>query len=407
MSSTLSRPQLPQKLPATPFYFYDEKIIRDLSEAFLASIDKDPHIVLHYAMKANNNPAILKLLREYGGGVDTVSGEELKLALQCGFQASHIVYSGVGKNEVELKLAIESGIALIIVESSEEFAELCELAKDYPQKKVNIAFRFNPNLSVDTHPHIATGLWEHKFGMAGEEVLAIVGQSLPNNICLRGLSLHLGSQLFEYQIFYDAVEEVLKLAREIKSKFKIAFPVLNVGGGLGVDYTKPYEKPHFVEYGKFLKWSLAKWRELNPELDCTVYSECGRALIAQAGFLVSEVIRVKRNPIKNFAIVDASMTELIRPALYAAYHDIEKVYSTKQAPQEVYDVVGPVCESGDFLGEKRSLPRLEKGDLLWITCAGAYGYVLSSQYNLRALPAEYLLSQGDLKQLHGPIKTWV
>lgn len=403
----LERPQLPKELPATPFYFYDEKTLKTLSESFTASVDKNEDIVLHYAMKANSNPAVLKLLHAYGSGLDVVSGAELKLALECGYYGDRVVYSGVGKTQEEMRLAIESEIGMLIVESCEEYEELCAVSALYPTKKVKVGFRFNPNLSVETHPYIATGLWEHKFGMAGEEVLRMMALQRPSNILIEGLSLHLGSQIFEDKIFYDAVQEVIKLAQEIKSKYQHSFPVLNVGGGLGVDYTKPYEQPDFETYGKFLKWSLAQWKALNPTLECKVYSECGRALVAQSGYLVTKVIRIKSNPKKKFAIVDASMTELIRPALYSAYHAVEKIKPQGHA-EELYDVVGPVCESGDFLAEKRQLEKLAAGDLLWVLCAGAYGYVMSSHYNLRPLPAEYFLqSSGELKQLHAPVKTWL
>jgi len=406
-NNTLLRPQLPQELPATPFYFYDEKTLKTLSESFQASVEKNENIILHYAMKANSNPAILKLLHTYGSGLDVVSGAELKLALECGYFGDRIVYSGVGKSQEEMRLAIENEIGMLIVESCEEFEELCEVSAQYPTKKVKVGFRFNPNLNVETHPYIATGLWEHKFGMAGEEILRMMALKKPSNIFIEGLSLHLGSQIFEDKIFYDAVQEVIKLAQEIKSNFKHSFPVLNVGGGLGVDYTKPFEKPDFETYGKFLKWSLAQWKSLNSDLECKVYSECGRALVAQSGYLVTRVIRIKSNPKKKFAIVDASMTELIRPALYSAYHAVEKIKPQGHS-EELYDVVGPVCESGDFLAEKRKLEKLATGDLLWVLCAGAYGYVMSSHYNLRPLPAEYFLSSsGELKQLHAPVKTWL
>lgn len=406
LHNQLVRPQLPSELPQTPFYFYDEKTLRDLSESFQSSTNKDPNIVLHYAMKSNSNPAVLKLLHGYGSGIDIVSGEELRLALECGYSGDHIVYSGVGKSKEEMRLAIENSIGMLIVESAEEFEELCALSAQYPTKKVKVAFRFNPNLSVETHPYIATGLWEHKFGMAGEEVLKMMAFPRPSNMFLVGLGLHLGSQIFEDKIFYDAVNEVIKLARDIQAKFNHSFPVLNVGGGLGVDYTKPYQKPDFEKYGKFLKWSLSEWKKVNPTEECKVYSECGRALVAQSGYLVTKVIRIKSNPKKNFAIVDASMTELIRPALYSAYHGVEKL-SPKGHKEELYDIVGPVCESGDFLAEKRSLEKLAAGDYLWVLCAGAYGYVMSSHYNLRPLPAEYFLaSSGELKLLRAPLKTW-
>ena len=404
--SSLKRPKLPSQLPTTPFYFYDENILDELSQGFKQSVGSDPNIVLHYAMKANSNPFILKKLQAHGGGVDVVSGEELRLAIECGFAGDKIVYSGVGKSQHEMQLAVQSHIGMLIVESCEEFEELCAVSEKFPAHTVKVGFRFNPNLNVETHPYIATGLWEHKFGMAGEEILRIFSMKIPPNVKFEGLSLHLGSQIFEYEIFYDAVKEVLKLAKTIKEKFNHSFPVLNVGGGLGVDYKNPFVKPDFESYGKFLRWSLQEWSAFNLGLSCKVYSECGRALVAQSGFLVTKVIRIKSNPKKKFAIVDASMTELIRPALYAAYHEVEKL-GDQDLEKELYDIVGPVCESGDFLAEKRTLSKLKSGDLIWVLCAGAYGYVMSSHYNLRSLPAEYLLNkEGDLKILRYPIKTW-
>lgn len=404
--SKLSRPQLPEELPQTPFYFYDEKTLKELSTSFQKAVGANKNIILHYAMKANSNPAVLKLLHSYGSGLDVVSGEELRLALECGYYGERVVYSGVGKSQEEMQLAIEHEIGMLIVESCEEFEELCVLAAKNPTKKVKVGFRFNPNLNVETHPYIATGLWEHKFGMAAEEILKMLRMNLPPNLLLQGLSLHLGSQIFDYEIFYDAVNEVIKLAQAIKKNHKVSFPVLNVGGGLGVDYKKPYDKPDFENYGKFLQWAFAEWSKLNPDTECKVYSECGRALVAQSGFLVTKVVRIKSNPKKKFAIVDASMTELIRPALYSAYHEVEKLKPT-HAKNEIYDIVGPVCESGDFLAEKRNLEALKAGDLLWVMCAGAYGYVMSSHYNLRALPAEYLLNEkAELVELRPPIRTW-
>jgi diaminopimelate decarboxylase len=208
------------------------------------------------------------------------------------------------------------------------------------------------------------------------------------------------------------------LARVIADRYSLRFPILDVGGGLGVNYEKPFEKPDFESYGKFLKKALQEWKQFNPQLKCKVFSECGRALVSQAGFLLTKVIRIKKNPKKNFAIVDASMTELIRPALYNAFHVIEKldfhpvsaknVSSNLDRKTERYDVVGPVCESGDFLAQNIELPELEKGALLWVTCAGAYGYAMSSSYNLRALPAEYLLRGDDsLCLIRDPVKVWL
>ncbi len=398
----LKRPQLPVELPQTPFYLYDENILRSLADSFLKAIDNDPNIVLHYAIKANSQAAILKIFKEYGFGADVVSGEELKWVRKLGYSSNKIAYSGVGKSEEELKAAVEEEIALLIVESIEEYKELVEIAKLMPSKKLRIGMRFNPNLNIKTHPYIATGLWDHKFGMAREEVLALLKIQRPENLKIEALSLHLGSQIFEYGVFYDALEELLSLAKECGHRF----PVLDVGGGLGVDYHNPYQAPDFEEYGKFLKTAKKKWAELHTGLDIQVYSECGRALVSQAGFLVTKLIRVKRNPKKNFAIVDASMTELLRPALYGAFHKIEKIPGQFDTATEVYDVVGPVCESGDFLAEKVSLPLLEKGDLLWVTCAGAYGFVMSSTYNMRALVAEYMLSNGALKCLRNSHRPW-
>ncbi len=411
-----SKPQikgvLAQELPQTPFYFYDENILRALSASFQEAISSDPDIHLHYAMKANSSQAVLKVLKEYGAGLDIVSGEEMKVGLQAGFRPDQIVYSGVGKSEEELRASIENEISVILVESREEFLELCTLAADYPQKKVRIGFRFNPNLNVETHPYIATGLWDHKFGMADEEILSLLALSRPQNLSVECLSIHLGSQIFQDKVFYDALGEVLRLARVIVEKFSLRFPILDVGGGLGVNYEKPFQKPDFESYGKFLKKALLEWKKFNPGLSCKVYSECGRALVSQAGFLVTKVIRVKRNPKKNFAIVDASMTELIRPALYNALHVIEKLSGVQgegksAEPSERYDVVGPVCESGDFLAQNIELPMLQKGDLLWVTCAGAYGFAMSNSYNMRPLPAEYLLKkEGSWELLHGPVKVW-
>ena len=386
-------------VPPTPFYAYGEKQLTELAEGF-------EHITtnrvfpaplhLHFAMKSNHNPHLLKFFKERGIGVDLVSGGELKWAQRMGFAPEDMVFSGVGKTDTELEQALRAGVAMINAESAYELERISQLAQKL-NCKAFVSLRVNPDVDAKTHPYISTGLSEHKFGVGMDEAFSLYKKwSSSPHLSWRGVSLHIGSQLMELEVLGEAIQKVLHFAEELKNA-GIRLEVLDVGGGLGVDYKKPNTPPPFEKYGIVLQMASQAWYELQGA-GAQIYSECGRALVAQAGYLVTRVIGTKRNGKKEFALVDASMSELLRPALYQAWHPVEFWEPSKDVlarPKKVYDIAGPVCESSDVIAFARELPELHAGDLLVIGCAGAYGYVMSSTYNARPLPAEWWISRDD------------
>ncbi|MEQ1877670.1 MAG: diaminopimelate decarboxylase [Bdellovibrionia bacterium] len=368
--------KLAKKYP-TPFYAYDLALIRAQVRGLRSAMPKNTDI--HYAMKANSNREILKCLRTAGTGVDTVSGGEIERARECGFTPSQILFSGVGKREDELQLAIRLKIKLINVESPQELVRLGMLA-DRMKKDVYVGFRLNPDIAgAGGHKYISTGGHANKFGMPFNMLpeLKKILRSHPR-LKLLATDFHIGSQLMKIAPFEQSLERTLPIFNELRAQ---GYPLryFDVGGGLGIRY-KDETPIGFRAYGAMVKKHLKK-------LDARILTEPGRVLVGEAGHLVTTVEYIKRGPGKFFAIVDTGMHHLIRPALYQAYHPIASLKSTKGAMKK-YDIVGPICESSDVLAENRRLPEIEQGDFLVIGNAGAYGFSMASRYNLQPLPSE-------------------
>lgn len=373
----------------TPFYLYDVDALSNRVQRFKTLLPN--HAKMFFAMKSNHNPAILKLFLSQGMGLDVVSGGEFRHALEQGFTPDKIVFSGVGKTVKELSFAIEKNVAQINVESLGELERISELAQ-HLNKDVNIAFRMNPDVLVDTHPYIRTGFRENKFGIDFSEVdelLEVIRQN--KKLKLRGLALHIGSQIREIDPFQAAIEKTMVLWNRIKS---LGYPleVLDVGGGVGINYqssTREADEAVFAKYAQMLKSAVG-------DKVSEIWLEPGRILVASFGYLVTEVQYVKKTPYKKFVIVDTGMHHLLRPALYEAFHRILE-QTKSNAGRTICDVVGPICESSDVLGHERLLPNdLKSGDRLTIYDTGAYGYVMSNDYNLHEKPVEYIWSKGKI-----------
>lgn len=366
----------------TPFYYYDLTLLNNtLKEIKKYAANSNYHV--HYAIKANANPEILKSICNNGLGVDCVSGGEIKAAIQAGFSTDKIVFAGVGKSDWEIELGLDYDIACFNVESAAELEAIQEIAFQ-KGKTANVALRVNPNVDAHTHHYITTGLAENKFGINLEMLDKIIERciELPN-IKLQGLHFHIGSQITELEPFQRLCQRINEL-QDHYEKQNISFETINVGGGLGVDYNNPDNNPipSFKEYFSIFDSNLMlrKGQQLHFEL--------GRSVVAQCGSLITKVLYVKEGVKKKFAIVDAGFTELIRPALYQAHHKIENITS-KETLTEKYDVVGPICESSDRFGENEILPITKRGDLLALRSAGAYGEIMASQYNCRQLPQSH------------------
>lgn len=365
----------------TPFYYYD----LDLLEQTLSSVKTESEkydFKVHYAIKANANVRILKSICSFGFGVDCVSGYEVKRALETGFNPSGIVFAGVGKSDWEIELGIDNNIACFNVESVPELEVINSIAAS-KGKTVSVALRINPNVDAHTHHYITTGLEENKFGIYQwdlERVITAIRSM--KNINLEGLHFHIGSQITDLSTFHDLCIKVNEIQEWLISQH-VFVKVINVGGGLGVDYHQPEENPipDFTEYFKLFKTFL----KVLPNQE--VHFELGRSMVAQSGSLITKVLYIKEGVQTKFAIVDAGMTDLIRPALYQAYHKIENLSGT--TPEEKYDVVGPICESSDCFGKAYFLPKTSRGDYFAIRSAGAYGEIMASQYNLREIPKAY------------------
>ncbi|UIR57903.1 diaminopimelate decarboxylase [Sphingobacterium sp. SRCM116780] len=361
----------------TPFYYYDMKVLEEtLDAAYVASNKRGFHV--HFALKSNFNSRLLSMIQSKGFGGDCVSGNEVQRAIDAGFAAKMITFAGVGKSDKEIKSALSHDIFAFNVESIQELEVINELAAEQG-RKAKVALRINPNVDAHTHHYITTGLDENKFGVTNaelEKAAAIIRKC--ENIELIGLHFHIGSQITDMNVFKSLCVKV----NEWKNWFEehgVTIKVLNVGGGLGVDYHHPDAKaiPDFEAYFDIFD----KFLERNPQQE--VHFELGRALVAQCGSLISKVLYVKNGLKKNFLILDAGMTELMRPALYQAFHKIEKLGDAAATELVNYDVVGPICESSDCFGKEVSLPLSQRGDLIAIRTAGAYGEVMASRYNLR------------------------
>lgn len=388
MGKTTFDQQLIDTLPQleTPFYFYDMGLLQATLDAAVNAAGRyDFH--LHYALKANFNPRVLKLIKEAGFGADCVSGNEVKKAIETGFSPDKIVFAGVGKSDKEIRYALEQGIFAFNVESIQELEVINELSAELGVT-ASVALRINPNVDANTHHYITTGLDENKFGIMQWELPDCVEMlQASSHLKLIGVHFHVGSQILDMEVFRSLCVK----ANEINQWFEergYRLQVINVGGGLGIDYQKPdeYPMPDFEVYFEIFD------RFLERKEGQEVHFELGRSLVGQSGSLFSRVLYVKNGIKKNFLVLDAGMTELMRPALYQAYHKIEWIESPLSRSEEQnvanenqlnYDVVGPICESSDCFGKEVLLPESKRGDIIVIRSTGAYGEVMASHYNLR------------------------
>lgn len=378
MVSTIRLEPIQQR--ETPLYYYNLPLLRATITAAKEAADQWGYHI-HYAIKANNNPRILQEISALGLGADCVSGLEIETAIAHGFEAKSIVFAGVGKTEKEIRLALRQGILAFNVESLEELEVIATLAKEMGTQ-ASVALRINPNIDAKTHHYITTGLDENKFGIMMHELedcLALI-HSEGCVLTLVGLHFHVGSQITDWEVFKRLCVKVNEWNNWFIER-GLVVPILNVGGGVGINYKDP-DGEAFVDFAAFF---ALFHRFLEPKPSQQIHFELGRSLVANCGSLISRVLYVKRGVKKNFAILDAGMTELLRPALYQAYHHIQRLtpVDPETTQTENYEVVGPICESSDCFGKQVELPVLRRGDLIAIRSAGAYGEVMSSRYNLR------------------------
>lgn len=367
----------------TPFYYYDTGLLRRTLKNINTEAAKHEHFVVHYAVKANANNKLLNIICQAGLGADCVSGGEIQAAINAGFSPSKIVYAGVGKSDWEINLGLDKDILCFNVESIAELEVINELAEK-KGKTARIALRINPNVGAHTHANITTGLAENKFGIALTEMETAIETCLRmKNVKFTGLHFHIGSQILNMCDFVALCNRINDL-QETLHRHHIHVENINVGGGLGISYDHPNQLPipdfkaYFETYSRHLKRYPQQ----------TIHFELGRAVVAQCGSLITRVLYIKQGVRKKFCIVDAGMTDLLRPALYQAYHKIENLSSDENL--ETYDVVGPICESSDVFGKAMDLNCCHRGDLLAIRSAGAYGEIMASQYNCRTLPIGYI-----------------
>ena len=366
----------------TPFYYYDTALLRKTLEAIKAEAVKHKNFVVHYAVKANANAKILNIIRESGLGADCVSGGEIQAAIKAGFPSNSIVYAGVGKSDWEIELGLEKNIFCFNVESTAELQVINELARQ-KMKVARVAFRINPDIGAHTHANITTGLAENKFGIAMQDMEQAINTAQQlTTVSFVGLHFHIGSQILDMGDFAALCNRINELQARLATR-RIMVEHINVGGGLGIDYQHPNRQPvpDFAAYFACYNKHLRRYGQQ------TVHFELGRAVVGQCGSLITQVLYIKQGTQKQFAIVDAGMTDLIRPALYQAYHKIENI--TSERPMEAYDVVGPICESSDVFGKAIDLNGASRHDLLAIRSAGAYGEIMASGYNCRPLPKGY------------------
>jgi len=370
------------KQVGTPFYLYSLNTLESHFRAFDSAFSKVEHLIC-FSAKANSNLAILRVFTRLGGGVDVVSGGELYRAMRAGAQPDKIVYSGVGKRREEIEYALEFPILMFNVESSQELVAIDGIAGEMGTK-APISLRVNPDVDPRTHPYVSTGLKKNKFGINIQKSVAEyqLANTLPN-VEVIGVSCHIGSQLTEMGPFVEAVQRVRELVLRLRSE-GIHIQYIDLGGGLGITYHQE-EPPHPREYAHSLLCELG-------EIDCTLILEPGRVIVGNAGILVTQVLYTKETGEKNFIIVDAAMNDLVRPSLYGSYQRIQQV-QRGQRLEIVADVVGPICESGDFLAKDRKLAKVEPGELLAVMSAGAYGFSMSSNYNSRPRVPEILVDK--------------
>ena len=367
----------------TPFYYYDTGLLRETLRAINDEAGRHEGFCVHYAVKANANPKVLNIICQAGLGADCVSGGEIEASIRAGFPANKIVYAGVGKSDWEINLGLDHEIFAFNVESVPELEVINNLAIA-KNKVARVAFRINPNVGAHTHANITTGLAENKFGIAMRDMEDIIERaSQMSNVTFIGLHFHIGSQILDMGDFKALCNRINDLQDQLE-RHHIRVQNINVGGGLGVDYQHPNRVPipdfkaYFDTYARFLKLRQGQ----------TLHFELGRAVVAQCGSLITRVLYVKEGACKQFAIVDAGMTDLIRPALYNAYHKIENLSSDETL--QTYDVVGPICESSDVFAKAIDLNTCHRGDYLALRSGGAYGEIMASCYNCRPLPKGYI-----------------
>jgi diaminopimelate decarboxylase len=370
----------------TPTYVYSNETLVRHFKAFDGAFEDVPHLVC-FSAKSNSNLAILRIFGSMGGGVDIVSGGELFRALKAGIPGKRIVYSGVGKTEEEMDQALGAGILMFNIESSQELEVLARRAARFGLR-APVAIRVNPDVDPQTHPYISTGLKKNKFGIEMEKALEDYRRAFTmDHVEVVGVDCHIGSQITRLEPFLDALERLRELVLTLRSQ-GMDIRYLDLGGGLGITYHEE-TPPHPIQYAQGVK-------ELTKDLGCTLVLEPGRVLVGNAGILLTRVLYTKRGATKNFVIVDAGMNDLARPSLYGSYHRINPVDETLMFQEEITaDLVGPICESTDFLARDRRMPPFKRGDLLAVMSAGAYGFSMSSNYNSRPRAAEVLVKGSD------------
>ena len=367
----------------TPFYYYDTDLLRETLNTINKEAGKYENFCVHYAIKANANPKVLNIICQAGLGADCVSGGEILASLNAGFPSNKIVFAGVGKNDKEIKLGLEKNIFCFNVESIPELEVINCLAENCGNV-ASVALRINPDVGAHTHANITTGLAENKFGIAMSDMENVIARiSHMKNVRFMGLHFHIGSQILDMGDFVALCNRINEIQVKLEAHH-INVEMINVGGGLGIDYQHPNRvsipdfKSYFETYAKHLK--LRKGQSLHFEL--------GRSVVGQCGSLITKVLYVKEGTAKKFVIVDAGMTDLIRPALYHAYHKIENI--SNDGCINTYDVVGPICESSDVFAKSIDLDECHRNDIIAIRSAGAYGEIMASQYNCRSLPIGYI-----------------
>ena len=367
----------------TPFYYYDVELLSQTLKTVKECADKYGFSI-HYAIKANANPKLLKVIKNFGVGVDCVSGGEISAAVDAGFDGANIMFAGVGKTDKEIRLALETGIKCFNVESLPELENINKIASEM-NAMARIAVRINPNIDAHTHQYITTGLNENKFGINLDNIDEFVKIALTmKNIDLCGLHFHIGSQIRDLEPFTNLCGIVNATIKRVEDLGAI-ISIIDLGGGLGINYDDPDAEPmpDFDAYMQIFS------KGINLREGQEIHLEPGRSIVAQCGSLITRVLYVKEGTAKKFVIVDAGMTDLIRPALYQAHHKIENI-SSNSSIDDKYDVVGPICESSDCFGTDERLPLTSRGDFLALRSAGAYGEIMASRYNCRRLPGSVL-----------------
>lgn len=367
----------------TPFYYYDTELLRKTLQTINTEAGQHDGYYVHYAVKANANPKVLSIIAQSGLGADCVSGNEILAALAAGFPADKIVYAGVAKTDREILIGIDNDIYCFNCESQEELEIINSLAESR-NKVARVCLRINPNVGAHTHANITTGLAENKFGISMEDMERVIRLAIDfNNIEFIGLHFHIGSQILEMNDFEALCNRVNELQDALEAK-GVRLQNINMGGGLGIDYNDPDGNPvpdfksFFDTYAKYLKQREGQ----------KIHFEPGRSVVGQMGTLISRTIFIKKGSVKNFVMLDAGMTDLIRPALYDAFHFVQNI-SNPEGCVEKYDVVGPICESSDVFVKDYEMAQTKRGDLIALRSAGAYGEIMASQYNCRALPKGY------------------